>query len=180
MKRLIYLAIVTITLAACSSPEQKAEALIKDYLKMSLLKPDSYKPVKTILREAYSPYDDIELLQEVDELEEITWKLREAEWRIPSEKSGEEYDEAIAKFENIKTKKAKLLDDITTKLKNTPELVGYKALHNFRADDNAGYTSIGNVIAFFDKDMKQLTYILEKEKYEALRKYIKEEILKEE
>ena len=38
-------------------PRKKTEALIKDYLKMSLLKPDTYKPVKTILREANSPYD---------------------------------------------------------------------------------------------------------------------------
>ena len=80
----------------------------------------------------------------------------------------------------MKTKKAKLLDDITTKLKKTPDLVGYRAFHNFRADDNTGNTSIGNIIVFFDKDMKQVTYILEESEYEALQEYIKEEILLEE
>lgn len=61
-----------------------------------------------------------------------------------------------------------------------PELVGYRAFHNFRADDNVGNTSIGNIITFFDKDMTQLTYILEESEYEALQEYIKEEILPEE
>lgn len=84
---------------------------------MSLLKPETYKPVKTILREANSPYDDIELLKEVDELKEVTEELERSEWWIPSEESGEKYDKAIAKFERMKTKKTKLLDDITTKLK---------------------------------------------------------------
>lgn len=65
MKKLVYLALIAFAFAACSTPGQKAEALIKDYLQMSLLKPETYKPVKTILREANSPYDDIELLKEL-------------------------------------------------------------------------------------------------------------------
>lgn len=116
MKKLVYLALIAVALAACSTPGQKAEALIKDYLQMSLLKPETYKPVKTILREANSPYDDIELLKEVDELKEVTEELERSEWWIPSEESGEKYDKAIAKFERMKTKKTKLLDDITAKL----------------------------------------------------------------
>ena len=180
MKKLLYLALIAISLAACSSPEKKAESLIKDCLKMSLLKPETYKPVKTILREANSPYDDIELLKEVKELKEVTEKLEMSEWWIPSEESGEKYEKAIVKFERMKTKKTKLLDDITSKLKKTPELVGYMAFHNFRVDDNAGNTSIVNIIAFFDKDMKRLTYFLEESEYEARQEYIKEEILLEE
>lgn len=180
MKKLVYLAFIVIALAACSSPERKAETLINDYLQMSLLKPDSYKSVKTILSEANSPYDDIELLKEVNELKDVAEKLEMSEWLLPSEKSGEEYDKAIAKMKKLNTKKTKLLDDITVKLNNTPRILGYKALHNFRADDNAGNTFIGNVIAFFDKDMEHLMYILEESEYEALQKYIKEEILEEE
>lgn len=181
MKKILLFVLMAMLVAACSqTKEQKAEALIKDYLKISLLKPETYKPVKTFLKEANSPYDDIELLKEVDELKEVTKELERSDWWIPSEKSGEMYDKAIAKFERMKTKKAKLLDDITTKLKKTPDLVGYRAFHNFRADDNTGNTYIGNIIVFFDKDMKQVTYILEESEYEALQEYIKEEILLEE
>jgi len=119
-------------------------------------------------------------LKEVDELKEVTEELERSEWWIPSEESGEKYDKAIAKFERMKTKKTKLLDEYNSQIGKKPELVGYRAFHIFRADDNVGNTSIGNIITFFDKDMTQLTYILEESEYEALQEYIKEEILPEE
>ena len=125
MKKLVYLAIIAISLAACSSPEKKAEVLIKDYLKISLLKPETYKPVKTFLREANSPYDDIELLKEVKQLQDITmeYDLTESEVRRAKtlmalnsgpyqsdldkskyEDAKEDYDKANAKIEELKTK----------------------------------------------------------------------------
>ena len=59
MKKVLYLILVLIVLAACSqSPEQKAEVLIKDSLKKSLYKPDTYKPVDTKVDSAFTPYDD--------------------------------------------------------------------------------------------------------------------------
>lgn len=201
MKKLIYLAIVAIAMVACTSKEQKAEALIKDYLKMSLLKPETYRPVKTILRKANSPYDDLDLLKEVKQLQDIAleYNLTEAHIRDAKTKMAlnngsfqsaytrneyqeakEKYDKESAKLEELKTKGKKLYEKVLTKLKSNPEHVGYKAFHNFRADDNAGNTYIGNVIALFDKDMERVTYMFEMEEYDALQKYIKEGILKEE
>ncbi|MBO7115883.1 MAG: hypothetical protein J6V87_02410 [Prevotella sp.] len=55
MKKVLYLILVLIVLAACSqSPEQKAEVLIKDSLKKSLYKPDTYKPVDTKVDSAFT------------------------------------------------------------------------------------------------------------------------------
>jgi len=201
MKKILCFALMAMLVAACSTPEKKAEALIKDYLKLSLLKPETYKPVKTILREANSPNDDLDLLKEVKQLQDIAMKYDLAEDEVRRaknlmalssgpyqsafaknnyEEAKEDFDKANAKIEELRTKGKKMYDDVVTKLKSTPELVGYKALHNFRADDNNGNTYIGNVVAFFDKDMERVTYVFEMDEYDALQKYIKEEILKEE
>lgn len=201
MKRIVFLALIAVSLAACTSKEKKAEALIKDYLKISLLKPDTYKPVKTILREANSPYDDLDLLKEVKQLKDIAleYDLTEAQARRAKsmmafnsgsyqsaytrneyQEAKEQYDNANAKVEELKAKGKNLYDKVVTKLKSNPELIGYKAFHNYRADDNSGNTYIGNVIVLFDKDMEQVKYVFEMDEYEELQNYIKEEILKEE
>ena len=201
MKKILCFALMAMLVAACSTPEKKAEALIKDYLKLSLLKPETYKPVKTILREANSPNDDLDLLKEVKQLQDIAWEYDLTEAQAKNAKSSmainsgsyqsaytrneyqeakEKYDNANAKIEELKAKGKNLYEKVITKLKSTPEQIGYKAFHNFRADDNNGNTYIGNVIVLFDKDMEKVTYAFEMEEYDALQKYIKEEILKEE
>lgn len=180
---------------------KKAETLIKDYLKMSLIKPETYKPVKTILREAQSPYDDLDLLKEVKRLQDIAWEYDLTETQISNAKkqmaiySGlrqsaynkneyqeakKKYDKENAKIEKLKESGKNLYEKVVAKLKSNPEMIGYKALHNYRADDNAGNTQIGNVIVLFDKDLERVTYVFEMEEFDALQKYIKEEILKEE
>ena len=92
----------------------------------------------------------------------------------------EDYDKATAESEELKVKGKNLYEKVVAKLKSNPEMIGYKAFHNFRADDNDGNTYIGNVIALFDKDMERVTYVFEMKEYDDLQKYIKEEILKEE
>lgn len=59
MKKFFYFAFSTLVLVACSqSQEQKAEVLIKESLKKSLYKPETYKPVETKVDSAFAPYDD--------------------------------------------------------------------------------------------------------------------------
>ena len=48
MKKIFYLALVAVIMVACGqSQEQKAEVLIKESLKKTLYKPETYKPVET-------------------------------------------------------------------------------------------------------------------------------------
>lgn len=200
MKRLIYLAIVAIALAACTSKEQKAEKLIKDVIIPNLYKPDTYKPVKTVVSEAYLPYDDPDLWQDVKKLKDMAWEVEYSEFQIKSAKSSmanwsdshsaygknqyneakEKYNKESAKLEELKTKGRKLYEKVESKLQSEPEFIGYKAIHNLRADDNDGNTLIVNVVAILDKDMKQIIGGLELEDYNEIQKYIKEEFLKEE
>lgn len=59
MKKFFYLALVAIVVVACGqSQEQKAESLIKEELKKSLYKPETYKPIETKVDSAFAPYDD--------------------------------------------------------------------------------------------------------------------------
>ena len=68
MKNCWYLALFAVIVVACGqSQEQKAETLIKENLKKSLYKPESYKPVETKVDSAFAPYDDPAFFEELAE-----------------------------------------------------------------------------------------------------------------
>ena len=57
MKRTLILALCALLLSCCTkTPQQKAEALVKDAMLKSLILPDTYQPVETKLDSAFSPY----------------------------------------------------------------------------------------------------------------------------
>ncbi len=59
MKNLLFVVMVTLLLASCAkSPEQKAEALIKEQMQKTLYHPDTYAPSGTQVDSAFTPYDD--------------------------------------------------------------------------------------------------------------------------
>jgi response regulator RpfG family c-di-GMP phosphodiesterase len=200
MKKLVYLALIAIALTACTSKEKKAEKLIKEELKAYLYKPDSYKPVKTVVTEAYSPYDNPILWEDVKELKDMELEYELTEAQVKSAKSSmanwsdshsaygkneyqeakEDYDEATAKLEELKAKGKKLYEKIILELKSEKVMIGYKAVHNYRAESNDGSSCIGNVVVIFDKDIEKFGGGLELDEYESIQKYIKDEILKEE
>lgn len=190
----IYLAILTFVLIACSqSQEQKAEVLIKESLKKSLYKPETYKPVDTKVDSAYAPYDDPSFFKELAELGNITSEYEELEEKAKNSKSSmaiwsgryqsafgknqyqeakKEYDEANAKMEKLKTKGKKQYEKVVSMLQNERKFIGYKALHNYRADNNAGNTLIGNTIFFINQNFTEVQYSMEAEEYEQVQNAI--------
>ncbi len=59
MKKILFFAALVILFGSCTkSPEQKANALIKEYLEKTLYHPDTYAPTNTELDSAFTPYDD--------------------------------------------------------------------------------------------------------------------------
>ena len=50
--------------------------------------------------------------------------------------------------------------------------IGYKAVHNYRADNNAGNTLIGNTIFFIDENFSEVRYSLEVEEYNQIQEAI--------
>lgn len=194
MKKIFYLALVAIVMVACGqSQEQKAEYLIKERLKKSLYKPETYKPVETKVDSAFAPYDDPAFFEELAELgkmnseyEELESKAKHAKssmaiWSGPymsaygrneyqEAKSG--YEEANAKLEKLKTKGRKQFEKIANMLQVSNKFIGYKAVHNYRADNNAGNTLIGNTIFFIDKNFEEITYSMEVDEHNQVQEAI--------
>lgn len=191
MKKFFYLAFSTLVLLACSqSQEQKAEVLIKESLKKSLYKPETYKPVETKVDSAFAPYDDPAFFEELAELGKMNSEYEELEEKAKRAKSSmaiwsgpyqtaygrneyqeakEEYDEANAKIDKLKTKGKKQYEKVISMLQGERKFIGYKALHNYRADNNAGNTLIGNTIFFIDENFTEVQYSMEAEEYNQVQ-----------
>ena len=194
MKKFFYLAFLTLVLVACSqSQEQKAEVLIKESLKKSLYKPETYKPVETKVDSAFAPYDDPAFFKELVELGKMNSEYEELEEKAKRAKSSmaiwsgpyqtafgrneyqeakEEYDEANVQIEKLKTKGKKQYEKVVSMLQSERKFIGYKALHNYRADNNAGSTLIGNTFFFIDENFTEVRYSMEEEEYEQVQNAI--------
>ena len=196
MKKLFFLVLFTSVFVACTqSPEQRAEVLIKDSLKKYLYKPETYKPVDTKVDSAFAPYDNPVLFEELQELgklnsdyQELEDKVKESQ-RTMSIYSGSymtdygknqyreaksEYDDANAKIEKLREKGERQYEKVIKMIKAKSYFIGYKAIHNYRADNNAGNTMIGNDIFFIDKDFKEITYEIPVEEYNQAQEAIKQ------
>jgi uncharacterized coiled-coil DUF342 family protein len=84
----------------------------------------------------------------------------------------EEYDEANAKIEKLKEKVRKQFEKTAKMLQGSRKFIGYKAVNNYRADNNAGNTLIGNTIFFIDKNFEEVTYSMEVEEYNQVQEAI--------
>ena len=196
MKNCWYLALFAVIVVACGqSQEQKAEILIKESLKKSLYKPDSYKPVETKVDSAFAPYDDPAFFEELAELGKMNSEYADLEKKAKLAKTSmsiwsgsyqtsfgrnqyqdakEEYNEANAKIEKLKTKGRKQYKKVANMLQGNRKFIGFKAVHNYRADNNAGNTLIGNTIFFIDKNFEEVTYSMEVEEYNQLQEAIEQ------
>lgn len=194
MKKIINLLFVAVIMIACSqSPEQKAEALVKESLKKTLYKPETYKAVETKVDSAFAPYDDPAFFEELAELGKMNDEYAELEEKAKHAKSSmyiwsgpyqsafgrneyqeakEEYEEANAKIEKLKTKGRKQYEKVAMMLQGERKFIGYKVLHNYRADNNAGNTLIGNTIFFIDENFTEVRYSLEVEEYNQIQEAI--------
>lgn len=191
MKKFFYFAFWALVSVACSqSQEQKAEVLIKESLKKSLYKPETYKPVETKVDSAFAPYDDPAFFEELAELGKMNSEYEELEEKVKRAKSSmaiwsgpyltayerkeyqeakEEYDEANAKIDKLKTKGKKQYEKVVSLFQGERKFIGFKALHNYRADNNAGNTLIGNTIFFIDENFTEVRYSMAAEEYNQVQ-----------
>ena len=77
-------------------------------------------------------------------------------------------------IEKTKAKGKKQLEKVATLFQEKPSFIGYKAIHNYRANNNAGNTLIGNTIFFIDKNFEAVTYSIEVEEYNQMQDLIKQ------
>ena len=197
MKKVVFIIglFISVFVSCSKSPEQKADALIKDALKKTLYKPETYNPIETKVDSAFAPYEDPEFFKVLAEYGEFNMKYQEVEFKAKTAKSSmaifsgpyqsafgknqyqdekEEYDKCKAEMERMQAKGEKLLQEIDKFAKAERRFVGYKAFHNYRADNNAGQTLIGNAVFFIDKDFKEITFSMTLEEYNEVMKSLKE------
>lgn len=86
----------------------------------------------------------------------------------------EEYDKANAQIEKLKTKGKKQYEKVVSMLQSERKFIGYKALHNYRADNNAGNTLIGNTIFFINQNFTEVRYSMEEDEYEQVQNAIRQ------
>ena len=151
--------------------------------------------METKVDSAFAPYDDPAFFEELAELGKMNSEYADLEEKAKHAKSSmsiwsgpyqtsfgrnqyqeakEEYDEANAKIEKLKTKGRKQYEKVANMLQGNRKFIGYKAIHNYRADNNAGNTLIGNTIFFIDKNFEEVTYSMEVEEYNQVQEAIEQ------
>jgi hypothetical protein len=177
MKRILFGLCLCLVVSCTASPEKKAELLIKDAVLKTLVLPDTYQSVETVLDSAYAPMHDpdfistiIDLYQKGKEVEELEDKLRDAKSRMAMWSSSfksaytqNELDEAKKDFEAAQKRYDALAEKIQTALayvmekgQKEPEFIGYRASHSFRAKNNAGNTILATEYFLFDKEITKV------------------------
>lgn len=196
MKKFIFVFSLAILFISCGqSPEDKANALIKNELRKTLFKPDTYKPIETKLDSAFAPFDDYSLYERMTELAKMASEIEDLEYIMKHAKSSmaiwndpymsafgrNEYNEAKSDFNDAQSKYDKLKEkgqakyqELVDLLSQKPKFIGYKATHNYRADNNEGNTLIGNEIFIIDPEFKEVLYRCELEEYNQIQEAIKQ------
>lgn len=194
MKKVSVLALLLVLLVSCSSNEDKANRLIKKEMKKTLFIADSYEPVETQLDSAFAPFDNPELFERMfdffqysEELEEVKLDIKHAKssmsiWSESYSSLGEsqfvknEYEEARREYEQAVAREKTLTDIMMNKatklkkmLESPSEFIGYKAVHSYRAKNNAGQVLLGKNIFFFDPEIEHVLaqYDMESSEYIA-------------
>ena len=192
--KFFYMSLMAIVMVSCGqSQEQKAEALIKKSLKRSLYKPETYKPVDTKVDSAFAPFDDPMFFEELAEFgkmnsmyDELEFKAKRAKssmsiWSSPYQspfgrneyqEAKADYEEANAKIEKLKRKLRKQYEIVVNMMQGSRKFIGYKAVHNYRADNNAGNTLIGNTIFFINKNFDEVIYSMDVKEYNQVQEAI--------
>ena len=118
-----------------------------------------------------SEYEELEEKAKLAKSSMAMWSgpYQTAYGRNEYQEAKEEYDEANAQIDKLKTKGKKQYEKVISMLQGERKFIGFKALHNFRADNNAGNTLIGNTIFFIDENFTKVHYSMEAEEYNQVQ-----------
>ena len=194
MKHFNFVAMIVVmamSLVSCSrSPQDKAEALVAEAMKMSLYVPESYEPLATQIDSAFAPYASPEFYDKVIEFMELSDELEDCErdmkWAKSSMLSSKEiahwseysrneyeddkaeYEECVAKYDDLQSEREKLKDEIYEIASGQEEFIGYHIFHRFRCKNNANMSMVSDMLFLVDKDMVQIlaSYDAEEQEFE--------------
>lgn len=187
----VMIVVMVMCLVSCSpSPQDKAEALVAEAMKMSLYVPESYEPLATQIDSAFAPYASPEFYDKVIEFMELSDELEDCErdmkWAKSSMLSSKEiahwseysrneyeddkaeYEECVAKYDDLQSEREKLKDEIYEIASGQEEFIGYHIFHRFRCKNNANMSMVSDMLFLVDKDMVQIlaSYDAEEQEFE--------------
>lgn len=174
-----------------NSPEDKANALIKEEVKKNLLHADTYEPVETQVDSAFTPFDEpefynktLQICKLVMDMHEYSEEMKDAQlsmsiWGGPYQTyhGNYEYREAKEKYEINEKKKSeteqkilKLRDGLKEKFNKEPKFIGLKARHRFRFKNDDGQITFGEIHFLFDKELTKVitSYDMDSPEYKAV------------
>lgn len=191
MKKVIGFILCLMVLGACSrTQEEKANLLIKEDIQKVLVKPDTYEPIETKLDSAFAPYETPEFMENTLKCVQLFMEIKEYKEKIKVAKSmmtiyednlgfpyfKNEYNEYKAEYKEATNKRNEIEKRLKRSGKKLKELVnakrefiGYKTMHHYRADNNAGNTVLGTGFYLFDKDIKTILVSFSKEEIELIQ-----------
>lgn len=191
MKKVIGFILCLMVLGACSrTQEEKANLLIKEDIQKVLVKPDTYEPIETKLDSAFAPYETPEFMENTLKCVQLFMEIKEYKEKIKVAKSmmtiyednlgfpyfKNEYNEYKAEYKEATNKRneiEKRLKRSGRKLKELVnakrEFIGYKTMHHYRADNNAGNTVLGTGFYLFDKDINTILISFSEEEIELIQ-----------
>ena len=191
MKKVIGFILCLMVLGACSrTQEEKANLLIKEDIQKVLVKPDTYEPIETKLDSAFAPYETPEFMENTLKCVQLFMKIKEYKEKIKVAKSmmtiyednlgfpyfKNEYNEYKAEYKEATNKRneiEKRLKRSGRKLKELVnakrEFIGYKTMHHYRADNNAGNTVLGTGFYLFDKDINTIRISFSEEEIKLIQ-----------
>lgn len=178
MNRLFLVAVLCVLMLSCTkTPEDKADALIRNEIKKFLLYPDTYDPAETKVDSAFTPFDDpncynviLKISKLIENTNEYAQNLKLARnsmniWSGPHQSayardkyiSAEaEYNTNIKRIENATKQMKKLGDELNDISKNGKQFIGFKAIHRYRTKDNAGQIVFGEMEFLFDTNIDKI------------------------
>lgn len=177
MKKLFVCACALALVAACvQSPVEKAEALIKTEKSKTLSKTTKYEAIETTVDSAFAPQDDPTFFKEMEEATKMNERynamqedLNELKDSIdvlskqPGSKSLiEELDSKCKNLEwEIGLVKAKGHDkyyELMAMVDGEPRFIGYKAMHTYKIQNEAGTSLPTKEFYLLDEKMEQIVY----------------------
>lgn len=191
MKKVIGFILCLMVLGACSrTQEEKANLLIKEDIQKVLVKPDTYEPIETKLDSAFAPYETPEFMENTLKCVQLFMEIKEYKEKIKVAKSmmtiyednlgfpyfKNEYNEYKAEYKEATNKRNEIEKRLKRSGKKLKELVnakrefiGYKTMHHYRADNNAGNTVLGTGFYLFDKDINTILISFSEEEIKLIQ-----------
>ena len=169
----ILLVLAIVSFSACKSNEQKAAALIKDYMFKNLFDYESYEPIETSIDSAYN--------QPMMNSQILALAFDSVEKEKEAEEHHEEYEDGWSSYSTREYNKArkKAIEELIASIEGTRAsvrnlkqiksmadtlssgFIGWSAIHSFRCNTRGGSKTIGNYLFIFDKSFKTILNVFD-------------------